>query len=126
MGLNMYIRDAKWLKCEEDFKQKKQKWDWEKYKACELAYWRKHPDLHGYIVKVFAGGKDECQAIPLTLAQIREILRASEDDQLSTAEGLFFGESQAEDKRDTRDQLLRLIERMEKDPQLQVYYQASW
>ena len=29
----------------------------------DLGYWRKHADLHGYIVKTFAKGVDECQKI---------------------------------------------------------------
>jgi hypothetical protein len=27
----------------------------------EVGYWRKHPDLHGYIVETFADGVDACQ-----------------------------------------------------------------
>ena len=34
----------------------------ERYK---LGYWRKHPDLHGYIVETFAYGLDDCREICL-------------------------------------------------------------
>jgi len=33
-----------------------------KSRQLELGYWRKHPNLHGYIVQEFAGGVDECQS----------------------------------------------------------------
>ena len=46
----------------------------------ELAYWRKHPDLHGYIVKTFAGGKDECQDIELGKDELEILLKAIEID----------------------------------------------
>ena len=35
----------------------------------DLGYWRKHPNLHGYIVNTYAEGKDECQEIYLDAEQ---------------------------------------------------------
>lgn len=82
MGLDMYMyrrpktmteaefdaeSDALWEKGIEvwrsDFKGKYQ-----------MAYWRKTNWLHGYIVDNFAGGKDECQRIPLSKADVQQIL----------------------------------------------------
>ena len=72
MGLDMYLTGEKFvmgLKLEEDgFRLGS--------KTLELGYWRKHPNLHGYIVQTFAGGKDECQNIYLGVAHIRTIIAA--------------------------------------------------
>lgn len=60
----------------------------------ELGYWRKHPDLHGYIINNFADGNDECQEIWLGREQIEQILTAIEKDELAHGtEGFFFGKS---------------------------------
>jgi hypothetical protein len=59
----------------------------------QLGYWRKHPDLHGFIVQTFAGGKDDCQQIELTRAELEQIINAVEADALPHTEGFFFGES---------------------------------
>jgi len=40
----------------------------------ELVYWRKHPDLHGFIVTTFADGVDNCQQIWLSDNDIETII----------------------------------------------------
>lgn len=81
MGLDMYLyRHPKGeTKAERDALQEKL---WkegfdayhEKYsKVREIAYWRKVNFLHGYIVKEYAEGVDECQEIPLDIDDIRSI-----------------------------------------------------
>jgi hypothetical protein len=62
-------------------------------KSFELGYWRKHPDLHGYIVRTFAKGKDDCQEIDLTPNRIRTIIKAVKARKLPHTEGFFFGAS---------------------------------
>jgi hypothetical protein len=59
----------------------------------DLGYWRKHPDLHGFIVKEFANGVDECQRIDLTLEQIDTIIAAVKERRLPHTTGFFFGQS---------------------------------
>ena len=72
MGLDMYLTGEKFvmsLKLQEDgFRLRS--------KTLELGYWRKHPNLHGYIVQTFAGGKDECQTIDLGPDHIRTLIAA--------------------------------------------------
>jgi hypothetical protein len=63
----------------------------------ELGYWRKHPDLHGYIVQTFAGGIDECQEIPLTAENLIDIIAAIEEKRLPHTTGFFFGASEPDD-----------------------------
>jgi len=100
-------------------------------KELDLGYWRKHPDLHGYIVQNFGGGVDECQRIPLDAHQLRQLLSASEADALPTTTGFFFGTSSPEDKEHTRRVLERALGWVEEKDDYakswrEVYYQASW
>lgn len=94
-----------------------------------LVYWRKHPDLHGYIVDTYAEGKDECQRIYLSLGDLKNILAASESDSLPDTKGFFFGDSRPEDKEYTKNQLLEAIEWLQKgerEHRMDIYYEASW
>jgi hypothetical protein len=59
----------------------------------KLGYWRKHPNLHGYIVETFAEGSDECQDIDLSVEQMEQIIKAIQDGALPHTEGFFFGSS---------------------------------
>lgn len=57
-----------------------------------LGYWRKHPNLHGYIVETFAKGQDDCQDIVLGVEDLVQIIEAVQTDQLKHTSGFFFGE----------------------------------
>ena len=92
----------------------------------ELAYWRKHPNLHGYIVNAFACGEDECQKINLSLEDLSKILNAVETDNLPETTGFFFGKSRVEDKELSILQLNKVINWVNELPGRKVYYQASW
>lgn len=92
----------------------------------ELGYWRKHPNLHGFIVETFAGGVDECQKIPLTTEDLALVLAATTKDILPTTSGFFFGVSSPEDREDTLRIFHSALDWMSKDPKRQVFYQASW
>lgn len=109
----------------------------------ELAYWRKHPDLHGFIVKTFAGGVDECQRIDLDEEAIQKIVTAIENDALNHGTtGFFFGrsyqpgekdefysydEQKADDlkKFDAALKWLRDVDSSNYEWR-SIYYQASW
>lgn len=92
----------------------------------QIGYWRKHPNLHGFIVQEFANGVDECQAIPLTLDNVKAIISATKEDRLPHTEGFFFGQSYPEDKEPTLEVFTKLFDKMNSDPSYEVYYQASW
>ena len=53
MGLDMYLEGTKLWTSAKDSSEKEDGFLLRK-KILKLAYWRKHPDLHGYIVKTFA------------------------------------------------------------------------
>ena len=94
-----------------------------------LGYWRKHPNLHGFIVNTFADGNDDCREIQLTLDDLDAILTAIEQDALPHTEGFFFGESSGDECDDDlatfRNAKEWLLEPGD-DLFRHVVYQASW
>ncbi len=97
----------------------------------EIAYWRKHPNLHGFIVENFADGVDECQEIHLYEENINSIIEAIEADNLPETSGFFFGESCIEGEKESSLVAFRkaneLLAAEKKDGYYHsVIYQASW
>ena len=99
----------------------------------KIGYWPKQPDLHGYIVKEFADGKDECQRINLDETMIEKIISAVRDDELlKGTEGFFFGNHDYSDEEKERtlkifSEALRFMKEMpSKEKWCSLYYQASW
>ena len=63
----------------------------------EICYWRKHPDLHGWMENLYheKGGKKQFNCIDLILT-IEDLNRLEQDiinDKLPHTEGFFFGSS---------------------------------
>ena len=98
-------------------------------KELDLGYWRKHPDLHGYIVATFAGGKDDCQKIELDAEDLQNIIAAINAGKLPHTEGFFFGTSE-DDPPETDIKILtaalKWLEEQEPNVTRSVYYRASW
>lgn len=97
----------------------------------ELGYWRKHPNLHGYIVNTFASGVDNCEAIFLNRDDLLQIITAIETNQLPQTTGFFFGESDPSRDLPTIEILRKAINWLDSKPDnplevRMVYYQASW
>lgn len=101
----------------------------------EMGYWRKHPNLHGYIVNTYADGEDECQKIELDVDALYDIARAIRDKSLPHTDGFFFGDSSWHDGKEEEYALifekaaLWLTAKREKIPGefwRSVYYEASW
>ena len=60
----------------------------------DLGKWRKHADLHGYIVDTFAKGIDNCMEIELSEDDLDKIILAIQNDKLKKDHsGFFFGNS---------------------------------
>jgi len=133
MGLDMYLQGRK-----VNFT------DWEKPegKRCpmmdgfevqehvlQLGYWRKHPNLHGAIVQMFADGKDECQDIYLDKEKLEKLIQAVKDNNLPETEGFFFGKSEDPNEQNTIEQLegaLKWLQTKEHNVSRSVVYRASW
>lgn len=135
MGLDMYLRGRKLMT---------QRYVGDKEKApkmdgffiseveLELGYWRKHPNLHGFIVQTFAKGNDNCQQIDLSAEDLRRIITGIEARLLPHTQGFFFGTS-AGTKEEQDEDLAVFRAALEwvtaEDPDKNwrsVYYQASW
>ncbi|MDB4265109.1 hypothetical protein N9891_00010 [bacterium] len=102
-----------------------------KNKELDLGYWRKHPDLHGFIVNRFGGGVDTCQRIELTAADIACTINAIKGDELPHTEGFFFGESTNDPEQ--KAEAIEIFEKALTWTKVEIprefrfiYYQASW
>jgi len=88
MGLDMYLTGCRHYFGSKCFK------DEEGYPVegviITLGYWRKHADLHGYIVREFAEGEDNCQDIDLSAPDIHKIIDAIKTNALPETDGFFF------------------------------------
>lgn len=132
MGLDMYLTGRKYLATRWNEPAKQRKEDNHRVSAVELdlGYWRKHPNLHGFIVKTFAEGKDECQEISLDKKALEAILIAINDKNLPHTDGFFFGTSDGserdEDFKIISAALSWLSEPHEENEYRDVYYRASW
>ena len=126
MGLDMYLEGKKNLgfnktQTEDGFELKE--------KTLRLGYWRKHPNLHGYIVQNFAGGKDECQEIELSEENINQIIQAIKDKALPHTTGFFFGSSDESYDQPSIEMLEKALAWLKTeviDEWRSVVYQASW
>jgi hypothetical protein len=128
MGLDMYLEGEKYFSLLKGgvFSQERGR---KKKEIYELAYWRKHPNLHGYIVQNFADGKDECQRIWLSKDDIQTIIKAIQEENLPITTGFFFGESDGREKEEDLvifNEALQWIEAKEEGVDRSIYYQASW
>ena len=134
MGLDMYLEGHKfnssyyangYLKprptCPDGFEIKST--------TLDLGYWRKHPNLHGYIINTYAEGEDECQKIYLDDEQLEDIADAIENNRLPHTEGFFFGKSEwhEEEKAKNAEKFRKASEWLKgQDAWCDVIYQASW
>jgi|TARA_R100000482_G_C5073473_1_gene122580 hypothetical protein len=148
MGLDMYLQGRLYhhgMKHDNDGKfteRKREKVEGYEKTATEieLAYWRKHPNLHGYIVNTFNKGVDDCTPIDLSPDNLDQIADAIEDDNLPETTGFFFGESSwHEDEKEENVKIFRDASKWlrskwegenkytdKQDYWASVQYQASW
>ena len=108
-----------------------------------VAYWRKANAIHGWFVNELAGGVDECQKIPVSVEQLRQLRDLAwhvsvtptlASHVLPTQSGFFFGsydydEWYMEDMKNTVEQLDAILAEIPADASPWDYsftYQASW
>lgn len=145
MGLDMYLEGRKFhMGAGPDFKRPEEDGFPLREKILELGYWRKEPDLHGYIVDKFADGKDECQDIYLSAENMEDIRAAVRERRLPHTTGFFFGASCDPESQDPQEREWALQFEKEADEIFakaiewlnagkgdrevwrSVYYRASW
>ena len=92
MGLDMYLEGRKY---DWNFDDKRRMEDGFEvsYVELKLGYWRKHANLHGYIVETFAKGVDECQQIELSVDDLKKTIVDIQARKLPQTTGFFFGRS---------------------------------
>lgn len=101
-------------------------------KRLGMGYWRKHPNLHGYIVDTFGKGIDECQEIDLGPEDVERIIEAIKKKELPNTEGFFFGTSKGTEEEDQQsiNVFQKALEWLNTPCNNQefrtIYYQASW
>jgi hypothetical protein len=64
----------------------------------ELQYWRKHPNLHGWMERLYhkKGGTGEsfnCATVRLTMEDLNQLENDIKNNNLPDTDGFFFGES---------------------------------
>jgi hypothetical protein len=96
--------------------------------AVELQYWRKHPNLHGWMEDLYrrkgGAGEFNCETVRLDPADIEALEAAVEHNRLPHTEGFFFGESQPEDKEDDRRFIRAAREAFQEG--YAVFYSSWW
>lgn len=79
----------------------------ERHEEEHLYYWRKHPDLHGWMFRLYKekGGKEDkdgfnCVSVELTAADLDRLEQDVIAGKLPATSGFFFGASSHEDRAD--------------------------
>lgn len=101
----------------------------------ELAYWRKHPNLQGWMEQLWRergcpGAQDDDPVfngveLELDWEAIDRLEQAIRDGELPTTQGFFFGADSDEHYRDRDLEFCRLA-RAELFLKLRVFYNSSW
>lgn len=131
MGLDMYLEGRTFNWSNHEFPELDPSRDGFPIKGVilRLGYWRKHPDLHGYIVQNFADGKDGCQDIELGDECIEKIIAAIKARELPHTEGFFFGESDGSEDEESIEIFQKALDWMRgnsPNESRSVVYRASW
>jgi hypothetical protein len=106
MGLDMYANRMRYMPSKEvDFKDEIYDRDENGYlvdkesiETSELFYWRKHPNLHGWMENLYyekGGTSDSFNCVPLVLtsSDLDRLEKDLKENLLPQTEGFFFGES---------------------------------
>jgi hypothetical protein len=123
MGLDMYAFATKAkLKNEVDFTETN-------LKPEEIHYWRKHPNLHGWMQELYEskGGKSDSfngDCVVLTETDLNELESDIKDGSLPDTSGFFFGQTDG----DEVDDDLKFIENAREaiSEGKTVYYTSWW
>lgn len=140
MGLDMYAYVAARAGQQDEYNEQEGDWDLETRewvtkglvpKPRELAYWRKHPNLHGWMEQLWQKKNPEDMSsfngieLELTWQDVDDLEQAVMHKQLPTTSGFFFGRDADEEY---YEQDLRFVKetRAELFLGLKVFYNSSW
>jgi hypothetical protein len=125
MGLDMYAFSTKAKpKTEVDFETKNFE------PQDEVAYWRKHPNLHGWMQNLYdmKGGTSDSfngDCVVLTLNDLEDLEHDIKQNDLPDTSGFFFGESANNDEENEND-LLFVTKAREAIAEGKTVYYTSW
>jgi hypothetical protein len=125
MGLDMYAFSTKAKpKTEVDFETKNFE------PQDEVAYWRKHPNLHGWMQSLYEskGGTSpdfNGDCVVLTLNDLEDLEHDIKQNDLPDTSGFFFGESANNDEENEID-LLFVAKAREAIAEGKTVYYTSW
>lgn len=136
MGLDQYAyslrKDALSDDVQVDFNEHLSKSDTpqmaEVFDRQELYYWRKHPNLQGWMGELYRskGGSDlefNCVPVRLMPADIDALEAAVNGEKLPETQGFFFGHSTDEDKADDLEFIRKAREAFAEG---RIVYYTSW
>lgn len=120
MGLDMYaMTTAEPVSSEVDFKVDE---------CSELHYWRKHPNLHGWMQDLYyeKGGTEcfNCVPVVLTLEDLDKLEAEVRAGELPRTSGFFFGESDGSEAEDDLQFIAKA--RTEIKAGKTVFYDSWW
>jgi len=118
MGLDMYAYTAAKEQADSETSQR------------EIAYWRKHPNLHGWMERLAESKNVEYSTfngveLELTWQDLDDLERAITHGQLPSTSGFFFG-NEADDFYKEQDLEFVRKARAELFLGLKVFYNSSW
>jgi hypothetical protein len=95
----------------------------------ELHYWRKHPNLHGWMRNLYRdkGGDDadfNCVPVRLDASDLDALEDAIKRNELPETHGFFFGESDGSEKTEDLQFIHKAREALAEDRN--VYYWSWW
>lgn len=123
MGLDMYAYTTEEkIDAQVDFEENP---SW----ACQFHYWRKHPNLHGWMERLYRekGGSAEefnCVNVMLSTDDLDRLEADIKAGKLPDTNGFFFGQSDGTESADDLAFIARARECIARDQQ--VYYTSWW
>jgi len=98
--------------------------------SMELAYWRKHPNIHGFMERLYRekGGEEvfNCRPVVLTQEDIDRLASIILDKELPETSGFFFGSSFGDEDEENDDlEFCRKASEAIKEGYT-VYYDSWW
>jgi hypothetical protein len=122
MGLDMYAYTAARANA-----------DWNSGEQREIAYWRKHPNLHGWMEQLWRSRITDPSADPmfngieleLTWEDLEQLEEDIKNERLPSTSGFFFGDN-SDDYYQSQDLEFVKNARAEIFSGLKVFYNSSW
>lgn len=127
MGLDMSAYKMKHTPSEEvDFQE-----ELENHSSEEIHYWRKHPNLHGWMESLYrekGGQSDSFNCVPVRLNEddLHNLAEAIIDDTLPETKGFFFGTSQRSEEERQGDLAFVKSALQAIEEGYVVYYNSWW